>query len=94
MKVVGFSLWQRAGWKGGGRGGKLKRGASCFKSGNVANQKELYRKGGGRIQRTVNQGMSGTQGGRCSKVAETQRVELCLPRASFAFPEQTLPFRA
>ena len=24
------------------------------------------------------------KGGRCSKVAETQRVELCLPRASFA----------
>ena len=40
MKVFGFFLWQRAGWKGGGRGGKLKRGASCFKSGNVANQKK------------------------------------------------------
>lgn len=70
MKVVGFSLWQRAGWKGGGRGGKLKRGAKGFKSGNAANQKELYRKGGGRIQRTVNQGMSGTQG-----VAGAQKME-------------------
>lgn len=39
------------------------------------------------------------KGGRCSKVAETQRVELCLPRASFAilhpsfaFPRASLRF--
>lgn len=31
-------------------------------------------------QVAVTQGVVGTQGGRCSKVAETQRVELYLPR--------------
>lgn len=55
MKVFGFFLWQRAGWKGGGRGGKLKRGASCFKSGNVANQKRVVRKPIGRSKGMENQ---------------------------------------
>lgn len=32
------------------------------------------------------------QGGRCSKVAETQRVELCLPRASFAILRPSFVF--
>lgn len=39
-----------------------KRRKLLLKSGDAANQKELYRKRGGRIQRTVNQGISGTQG--------------------------------
>lgn len=47
-----------------------KRRKVLLKSGDAANQKELYRKGGGRIQRTVNQGMSGTQG-----VAGAQKME-------------------
>lgn len=47
-----------------------KRRKLLLKSGDAANQKELYRKGGGRIQRTVNQGMSGTQG-----VAGVQKME-------------------
>lgn len=47
-----------------------KRRKLLLKSGDAANQKELYRKGGGRIQRTVNQGMSGTQG-----VAGAQKME-------------------
>ncbi len=47
-----------------------KRRKLLLKSGDAANQKELYRKGGGRIQRTVNQGMSGTQG-----VADAQKME-------------------
>ncbi len=52
-------------------GGELeKRRKLLLKSGDAANQKELYRKGGGRIQRTVNQGMSGTQG-----VADAQKME-------------------
>lgn len=55
MKVVGFSLWQRAGWKGGRRGGKLKRGASCFKSGNAANQKRVVRNPIGRSKGMENQ---------------------------------------
>lgn len=63
----GGAKWEH---KSGVRRGNWKRGANCFKSGNVANQKELYRKGGGRIQRTVNQGMSGTQG-----VAGAQKME-------------------
>lgn len=51
-------------------GGIGKEAQTAFKSGDAANQKELYRKGGGRIQRTVNQGMSGTQG-----VAGAQKME-------------------
>lgn len=47
-----------------------KRRKLLLKSGDAANQKELYRKGGGRIQRTVNQGMSGPQG-----VADAQKME-------------------
>ena len=47
-----------------------KRRKLLLKSGDAANQKELYRKGGGRIQRTVNQGMSGTEG-----VADAQKME-------------------
>ena len=58
MKVVGFSLWQRAGWKGGGRGGKLKRGAKGFKSGNAANQKSVgMNSRGGRSQGKEKQGV-------------------------------------
>ena len=51
-------------------GGIGKEAKLLLKSGDAANQKELYRKGGGRIQRTVNQGMSGTQG-----VAGAQKME-------------------
>ncbi len=47
-----------------------KRRKLLLKSGDAANQKELYRKGGGRIQRTVNQGMSGTQGVACAQKME------------------------
>ncbi len=50
-----FLVAEGRGGKGGGRGGKLKRGASCFKSGNVANQKKVVRNPIGRSKGMENQ---------------------------------------
>lgn len=71
-KFLLFFLWRsKVGTQKWSVEGELeKRHKLLLKSGDAANQKELYRKGGGRIQRTVNQGMSGTQG-----VAGAQKME-------------------
>ena len=71
-KFLLFFLWRgKVGTQKWSAEGELeKRRKLLLKSGDAANQKELYRKGGGRIQRTVNQGMSGTQG-----VAGAQKME-------------------
>lgn len=74
-----FFLWRgKVGTQKWSAEGELeKRRKLLLKSGDAANQKELYRKGGGRIQRTVNQGMSGTQG-----VAGAQKMEWELKEAA------------
>ncbi len=63
-KFLLFFLWRdKVGTQKWSAEGELeKRRKLLLKSGYAANQKELYRKGGGRIQRTVNQGIAGTQG--------------------------------
>lgn len=68
--AVFFVAGQSGNTKWSAEGELEKRRKLLLKSGDAANQKELYRKGGGRIQRTVNQGMSGTQG-----VAGAQKME-------------------
>ncbi len=72
MEIFAVFLWRgKEGTQKWSAEGELeKRRKLLLKSGDAANQKELYRKGGGRIQRTVNQGMSGTQG-----VAGAQKME-------------------